>query len=662
MSKIHQLSDSLCNKIAAGEVIERPASIVKELLENSLDANAKSISISIENGGKKSITVIDDGDGMDADDALLCLDTHATSKISSDSDIMAISSFGFRGEAIPSIASVSRFRILTRQKNTTEGVEVLVNGGVVAYEKPAGCRPGTEMHVSDLFYNLPARKAFLHSTATEERHIIDIVTNISLAHPNVSFQLKADNRVVLASSASKNSLLRIREFFGKEYSESLLPVSLAENGITLSGYVAKRDFTRQSRSEQRIYVNYRPVESQVVYHAIREACGPMLERGKFLPSLLFLTLNPGNVDVNVHPTKREVRFRNEYNVINIVRSGISSALRLHDTVIPQSEESFSNPASLSGKLFSDFSPGEEPLDLSKGKKNRNQNQSTGQEQIFTAPALQNSLESFFQSVFITYHPIGPNPLIPAAEDSNANNGFSQKNRASMKDEAEKSSDNTPVPSGEDAASNRGNKDSDFQLFADDAPVIRNLGNRQLEILGVLENSYIIAKIRDGLVLIDQHAAHERVLFEKIINGIDGSLSQKLLFPIPIELSPGDTAYVVRNIHEFESIGFELEPFGQNTVKITSIPAAIPQENVSSFFRGMLGRISELGAGQKLDITLLARAACKAAVKAHDKLDKEQAVALLEQMSHCALPYSCPHGRPTILNISLSEIEHRFGRK
>ena len=652
MSKIRQLSDEVCNKIAAGEVVERPASIVKELVENSLDAGARKITVTIEDGGRRSISVADDGEGMDADDALLCLDPHSTSKISSEADIFDIASFGFRGEAIPSIAAVTRLTIRTRRRETPEGVEVFIAGGKAVSEKPAGCPPGTEVCARDLFFNVPARKNFLRTVATEERHIVEILSNIALAHHDVAFILKADGRILLSTPAAPSILPRISEFFGREYAGALLPFSRTERGITVNGFIARRGFTRNSRAEQRIFVNARPVESAPVYRAIKEACGPMLERGRFQPALIYLSMPPGSVDVNVHPTKREVRFRNEFDVIAAVRTAVSAALRTNDAVIPVTAEGVNDPAETSARLFPDFAPDMQAREFDP----RERTEDASGDAPVPASGIVTSVDSLLESARVGYRVLGPvlhAPFgnAPAPQDENAGCGS-----APQQEDGE-----LPIPPEPQHAPPENEPRPDFRLVAEDAPAT-DFGGTGLRLLGVLENSYIVAAIPGGLVLIDQHAAHERILFERILNGIDGTLSQKLLMPITIELSPADMAYVARNLHEFENIGFEIEPFGRNTIKLNSIPAAIKQENVGGFFHDMLARIGEFGAGQRLATDTLARAACKAAVKAHDRLSPQEAAALIEQMSHCALPYSCPHGRPTMLNISISEIERRFGRK
>lgn len=657
MSKIRQLSDEVCNKIAAGEVVERPASIVKELVENSLDAGAMKITVTIEGGGSRSISVADDGEGMDADDALLCLDPHSTSKITSEADIFDIASFGFRGEAIPSIAAVTRLTIRTRRRETPEGVEVFIAGGKAVSEKPAGCPPGTEVIARDLFFNVPARRSFLRTVATEERHIVEILSNIALAHHAVAFVLKADGRILLSTPAAPSILPRIGEFFGREYAAALLPFSRTERGITVNGFIARRGFTRNSRAEQRIFVNARPIESAPVYRAIKEACGPMLERGRFQPALIYLTMPPGSVDVNVHPTKREVRFRNEFDVVAAVRTAVSAALRTNDAVIPVTDEGMNDPAETASRLFPDFAPDAQP--------HAEPDNVSGRKSAVPAPVpasgIVTSVESLLESARVGYRVLGPMLHAPFRQpaDRTVFPGGSANDPAQNVRASEVQLPIPPETKQDPAASDA--PGPDFRLVAEDAPAT-DFGGTGLRLLGVLENSYIVAAIPGGLVLIDQHAAHERVLFERILNGIDGTLSQKLLMPITIELSPADMAYVTRNIREFENVGFEIEPFGRNTVKLNAIPAAIKQENVGGFFRDMLARIGELGAGQRLATDTLARAACKAAVKAHDRLSLQEAAALIDQMSHCALPYSCPHGRPTMLNISISEIERRFGRK
>ncbi len=327
MSKIQLLTERIYNKIAAGEVVERPASVLKELLENSLDAGALRITVAVRQGGEQLISVTDDGEGMDPDDAILCFEAHATSKIKTEKDLFAITSFGFRGEAMPSIASVAKVTLHTRRRDSAEGFEVVINGGKMLASAPFGCAPGTEVVVRDLFFNTPARKKFLRSRATEEKHIAEMITNISLAHPEIGFELTFDGRPFLSSPAAKDPVPRIRALFGRDYADAMIPVSGSEHGITVNGFIARRSFTRPTRMEQRIFVNGRPVESQAVYRGIREGCGPTLDKGRYQPCILFLSLDPSRVDVNVHPAKREVRFSSDYEVTGSVRSAVGGNRR-----------------------------------------------------------------------------------------------------------------------------------------------------------------------------------------------------------------------------------------------------------------------------------------------------------------------------------------------
>ncbi|MBE6407158.1 MAG: DNA mismatch repair endonuclease MutL [Lentisphaerae bacterium] len=662
MSHIHMLSESVWNRIAAGEVVERPASVVKELVENSLDAGATRIMVAVEDAGRKLISVTDNGSGMDEDDAMLCFESHATSKIRNEEDIFAIQSFGFRGEAIPSIASVSKMSIRTRRKDNNSGFEVVVHGGKSINASPVGCAPGTEVMIRDLFYNHPARKKFLKTIATEERHIVECMTNISLAHPEVSFELKLDGRTAFSTPACKDLLPRIREIFGKSCADALIPVQSSDPAAPLqvSGYISTRNYTKATRGEQRAFVNGRPVESPSVFRGIRDGFGPMLEKGKYPVAILFLTMDPGFVDVNVHPAKREVRFRDDFAVTAVVRSAVTAALRAADPVIPQPEHTpqpYHSPYFPTGdakelpgtktaqSLYPDFRPGEDTN--------------------LPRPTDYTDLGVLMKQALVEYHVQGTARSTP--ELTTLSELMKQKEAAPAEpsepvryfdltpeilSEPRQEPDVLPFPPDDLHDFPAAKKTQDQMLF----------DSYKLRVLGIMENSYIIGVIANGLVLIDQHAAHERVLFEKILRGTDGSLSQKLLFPITIELSRADMQFVIRNIREFEKAGFEIDPFGDLTVKLNAIPAALSQDNAGGMFTDMLSRLAERGSAQHLQVHAIATAACKAAVKAHDKLTLEECDALIRELGKCELPFSCPHGRPTVLNISLNEIEHRFGRK
>ena len=660
MSRINLLPEQIYNKIAAGEVVERPASVLKELLENSLDAHADKISVRIQKAGSDMIAVVDNGDGMDADDAMLCFEAHATSKIKAESDLFAITTMGFRGEALPSIASVSKITLRTRQKDSPEGSEVIIHGGKMISSRPAGCAPGTEIIVRDLFFNTPARKKFLRSAGTEEHHIAEMMTSLALAHPEISFELRIDSRSFMNSPGSADLIPRIRHLFGRDYADALIPLSGGLNGIEVSGYIARRSFTRTTRSEQRLFVNGRPVESQGIYRAVRDGCGPVLDKGRYQPCILFIKMDPAMVDVNVHPAKREVRFSREFEVAAAVRNAVAQALReseetvasLGTVYVPDPAGSqapdpvpfelrsdSSQPELLSPQSFSSLqkAPPFPPKEGSSGSgsvpEQPSANDETGDE-----PSADDTydMERILKAAFLDYTPLDQQAVLKRASELP---GL----------ESEKTEGETKSPAGagvseESSSSAQGN----------------SLG---LRIIGILNQTYIIAEKSDGLILIDQHAAHERVLFEKILKGVDGTLSQRLLIPVTLELTRAEMVFVRKNSEALEKIGFEAEPFGTNTIKLSAIPAVLSQDSSGKMFKDMLANLAESGTpGERANYEQIAMCACKAAVKANDQLSMAEAVSLLRQLSYCDLPFACPHGRPTILNISMKEIERRFGRR
>ncbi|MBO5725266.1 MAG: DNA mismatch repair endonuclease MutL [Lentisphaeria bacterium] len=657
MSSINLLPEHIYNKIAAGEVVERPASVLKELLENALDAHASRITVRVQKGGSELISVTDNGSGMDPDDALLCFEPHATSKIAAEKDLFNITTMGFRGEALPSIASVSKVTLRTRKQEFPEGCEVVLHGGKMISSEPAGCAPGTEIVVRDLFFNTPARKKFLRSRGTEEHHIVEMMTNLALANPQISFELRMDNRIVLSSPGSTDPLPRIRDLFGREFADALLKVEYSERGIGISGYLAKRSFTRPARTHQRLFVNQRCVDSQSIYRAIRDGCGPMLEKGRYQPCILFIALDPALVDVNVHPAKREVRFAREFELASVVRSAVAETLRKHDSGILQGSGSGNETWIIPPVLQQDPAesvfpaspevdealPAEKEIRQTPDPVPETENQEDSGKVYEDEPDNNSILDQILRSALLHYTP---------------RSGLAGLQRASelpglLPDEPEE-----PQAEKQKSFSAAAGNSADSGRDPEKSPSSA-LG---LRVIGVLNNSYIIAEKDDGLILVDQHAAHERILFEKILKNRDCSLSQRLLIPVTLELTRSEIAFVRKNISEFEKCGFEAEPFGSNTVKLNAIPGALSQNNAGELFKEILSMILADANPARVDYQLIAMSACKAAVKAHDALSTEEVLSLLHQLGNCDLPFACPHGRPTILNISMREIERRFGRK
>ena len=640
MSIIRILPEHVSNQIAAGEVIERPASVVKELVENSLDAHAKRIIVRVERAGQRLISVSDDGDGMDPDDALLCFEAHATSKIATEKDISHISSFGFRGEAMPSIASVSKMTIRTRKRDAQEGVQVTVNGGKMIENLPVGCAPGTETVVRDLFFNIPARRKFLKSNATEERHITEIMSLITLAHPDTAFELTIDGRKIISSGGGEDLMPRIRDIYGRDLADAMTKIEFDTGRIQLSGYITKRGITRPSRQEQRIFVNGRPVESLPVYRGIKDGCGPMLDKGRYHPVLLFITLDPAMVDINVHPAKREVRFRNEFELYCAVRDAVAEALKTAAresspflTSVPApapSQRNFDPEEFLKREAQAPAPEAEQPIRESRENKLIEKTETP-------APLPpKGSLERVMLASKVNYRPVGVPFQKPALPDL-----FQHPEEPAPEEKKEETPASAEVPAG------------NFSFP----------GRKNIKILGFLEDTYIVAVMKDSLVLIDQHAAHERVMYEKLMEMRDDTVSQRLLIPVTLDLSRAECRFIEKNLDLFLKLGFEVETFGETTIKLNAIPAVMRQDNAGGVFRDLVSNITqESSVSARLDSSMLAQAACKAAVKAHDKLSLNECDALLDQMALCKLPFCCPHGRPTIINIPLSEIEHRFGRK
>lgn len=604
MSKIKVLSENISNRIAAGEVIERPASVVKELVENSIDSGATAIVVEIEKAGRKLIAVTDNGSGMDQDDALMCLEPHATSKIKSADDINNIITLGFRGEAIPSIASISRFSLITRQHDSLEGFEVSVRAGKMLTAEPAGCAPGSRIEARDLFLNVPARKKFLRADATEERHIQEVLYMLSLPYPGISFELIMDGRKVFSSPSHDNLMPRIKTFFGKNYADHMLSVNYSDEGISITGFVARHGLTRSSRREQRTFFNGRPVEASAAYRGIRDGFGGLLEKGRFPPCILFIRLDPQSIDINVHPAKREVRLKQDYKVSGVITEAIRIALRQSPAPSVTLDSRIPLKSLLRGAQINYATATTEQTNL------------PFETEIPDKQPVYDDIDTDVQGMDAPVPVAVPEPV-------------------------------TPPPTAP------GNDD-----------VLSLPGSGVVQISGFIDETYILGVSADGLIIIDQHAAHERVMFERLLNTArQGVASQQLLLPIALELSRAEASYLSKHSESFLKLGFEVEILSSNTVMLNAIPASLNQENAGGLLRDMLSELLDGGkASGKLDVDTLAMASCKAAVKAHDRLTLHEARSLFRQMAQCELPFSCPHGRPTIINISIKELERRFGRK
>lgn len=642
MSKIKIMPESLSNKIAAGEVIERPGSVVKELMENAIDAGSTVIKVEVEKAGSKLIQVTDNGCGMDSDDVMLALEMHGTSKLIDEKDIFNINTMGFRGEALPSIAAVSKFSLTSRRKEDLEGTQLKVEGGKFIEIAPAGCGVGTVIRVENLFFNIPARKKFLKSASTEEFHIQEIFMMLALIYPEISFQLIMDKRVVYNSSADSRLNSRLRTFFGKNFANEMLEIDYTSGQYRVYGYIAKAGFTKSSRREQRTFVNKRMVEAQAIYRGIRDGYATIAEKGRYSPCVLFIELPQEEVDVNVHPAKREVRFKHEFHVSYAVEEAIKSALSSHNKDITTSAPTVLDTAN--------FSQGKVSLDsiLVDAYKTYSPKNSGS----FDFEEKENSVNDF-EAEMVT---IENNDFAEALEETrNFINGVKEadKPEASLIEEVKEAlaGDNSKELCVIDEA------ESDTEL-----KIEKNQSYPE-KVLAILNNSYILCEGSNGLMIIDQHAAHERVLFEQLLKQHgENALSQTLLIPEVLNLSPSYAVVLLKNIKTFQSLGFDIEPMGRNSVMLNAVPLSLKITDTSKLIEDMLtSLITEGNTKNTLTLEFIARSACKAAVKFHDNITIEGAELLLKQLKNCNQPSLCPHGRPTVIEVTYSELIKKFQR-
>ena len=615
MGQIRLLSETVASQVAAGEVVERPASVVKELVENSIDAGARKIDIIIRRGGISLIRVIDDGCGMDRDDALLSLERHATSKIRSAADLEAVATLGFRGEALPSIASVSRFRLTTREPHAIAGTEIVVNGGKLDVVRDGGEAPGTQVEVRSLFYNLPARRKFLRSESTESRNIEHQIHLQAIGHPHTAFSLLRDDRMLFQLPAAAILTDRIRDLYGVELVQRLVEVTgTPSRSIRISGFVGQAGLSRQTRAQQLVFVNGRAIESSLITAAIREGYHTALMKGQYPVTFLFLELDPGAVDVNVHPAKREVRFRDP----TAVREAIARCI--HETLEAGRaawQERFRAP------------PAPAPGDATK-----------------TAPDLRLRPEVIAPEELHRELPY-VSPTVGGGVDSGRARGLDVIGQGPRLPEQFKSAGDAPALQREQRAN--------------------RAAQQEFQIIGVLNKLYVLMENADGLVLVDQHAAHERILFEELRRRMEeqGVPTQKLLLPQTFNVPPRDADWIERNLSVLQRMGIGIESFGPNTFKIDAVPSFLNVSDPAQFMRKVIDDLNSAGnntSAMRLGEEMIAKSVCRHAVKANDPLRYPEVEKLIRDLLDCDLPYCCPHGRPTMIQISLSELEKKFGRK
>jgi DNA mismatch repair protein MutL len=591
-SRVRILPENLTNKIAAGEVVERPASVIKELVENALDAGASEIVVEFQDGGKRLIKVSDNGFGMSREDALLALERHATSKIASDDDLLSISTLGFRGEALPSIASVSRCRLSSREKGTIEGTEIYGEGGKIKEVKVCGMAEGTVLEIRNLFFNTPARLKFLKSKETEAGHVADQVTRLALSRPDVRFSCVSDERI-LFRALDGDLEERVASLLGRSLSTGLFPVNRHDDGLQLSGLAGKPECNRSAASHLYTFVNGRFVRDKVFHHAVLQAYRRFLERGRYPVAVLFLAVPAGDVDVNVHPTKHEVRFRDQSTV--------------HDFIVSSLEEMLQSTPWLRKSPAVEVSP-EIARGAQSGRRVESVREALGNYQ--PVPAREKYQEALFR----------PERAIPESKEA--------------------VEETAPEPE-------RG-------FFS------------SLTVLGRYLDEYLLCQDGEDLLIIDQHAAHERVAFERLkMQFATGVVeSQGLLFPEVIELSHSEAALVAEHAETFQKLGFDLENFGGQTRVLKGIPRILMKSNHTRVFRDIVEELSVLGRSRTVtDIQedILMRIACHSVIRGRQSLAPQEIVALLSALDSVGFASNCPHGRPVLQRIRRADVEKMFKR-
>lgn len=575
-NKINILSENLASKIAAGEVVQRPASVVKELLENSIDADATKITVVIKEGGKNLIQIIDNGSGMSEADASVAFYRHSTSKISTLEDLESIRTLGFRGEALASIAAMSQVELITRTDDDDVATKIRIEGIEIKEITKEAMERGTSVTVKNLFFNTPARREFLKNNSVEFKYIFDVVVRIALSHPDIQFKFISGEETVFNLQSNKIEE-RIRDIFGNKVHAAILPVisntdSPYYSELNVTGFITKPDFAKKTRVEQFLFLNNRYIVSRSLNHAVFQAYEHLIEKGSFPFFVLFININPNKVDVNVHPSKMEVKFKEERSVYHLINSAVRNTLSANN-LVPSIQF---HPESADNSRFPEFLP------------------------------HPNSSFQFQRQTADSFEPI-----------------FSAR--------------------------------GDIQISQFPIP----------QIYFQVHNRYIIIPVEEGVMIVDQHAAHERILYEKAVSSFSEThnRSQQLLFPHTIELSAGDYAIVNELIPHLEKLGFQLRVFGKNTVMMEGVPLDVKSGQESLILQEIVDLYKENEHQQKLEPrdNLAKSFACKAAIKFGDAMNQAEMRSLIEQLFATQVPNVCPHGRPVVIKLSLSELGKRFGR-
>lgn len=632
------LDENTANRIAAGEVVERPASAVKELVENAIDAGATQISVTLEEGGKQAIIVTDNGTGMTRSDAILALQRHATSKIRSAEDLFSIQTLGFRGEALPSIASVSHFLLTTKPTDEESGTALAVEGGTMDAVEEVATRDGTTIEVRDLFFNTPARLKFLKSTPTEVARSVEVVGPLAVAYPHIAFRLRHGKQEVFSTPGTGEALAALAAVWGRDVARKLIPLHHDLGGIAVSGFLATPDVTRPGRSHELFFVNRRPIKSRLLSHAVEDAFRSLTPDSRYPIGAIFVEIHPDLVDVNVHPTKTEVKFTRDGEVHHAVSQAVKGALLAYG-IVPQARVTV--PGDLSAGLHAEpqqnfaFQPREETR----------QGEVTNASDAFAATL----------AGFMPFEALTSQPSLPETGEGEpvtvSNGDFPLKPPA---DSSDPFAEEMPTASPEET----------LQAPPRPRPFAEQL--REFKVLGQARNTYIIALTPDGLAVIDQHVAHERVLYERLTvkrfaNGIP---VQRLVVPLTLNLARREAMLLAEHCGSFQTAGWEISPFGGDSFVVRSVPATLAHKPYEQILRDMIDELVHQTVSRRLLVQqdhVTITNACKMAVKAGDPLTIPEMEGLLAQLAETENPYLCPHGRPIVVTIGFHELDKQFKR-
>ncbi|MDH5066820.1 DNA mismatch repair endonuclease MutL [Clostridium perfringens] len=672
MNRINILNADTANKIAAGEVVERPSSVVKELVENSLDAGAKNITIEIQNGGESLIKIIDDGSGVHPEDVEKAFNPHATSKIRDTYDIFSINTLGFRGEALPSIASIARVDFKSKVSDFDMGKELIISGGEKESLTDCSMNRGTQIEVRDLFFNVPARKKFLKTTARESALINDLVNRISLANPDVSFKLFNNNKKILNTYGNGKLIDVIRTIYGKSTAENLIYFEEHKDTASVYGFIGNDTLARASRNNQSLFVNKRYVKNRSLTVAVENAFRSFNVTGKFPFFVLFIDTYPELIDVNIHPTKSEIKFKDERFIFKVVFDAVHSAMReyVKDTfTLPEEEEK--KFEALKEEVIQE-SLDKEISTLEKLKENINYKVSDDRkkEEIYSynpSKDYEAKTEVNIPVDFLSKENQEESFSINNSLENNDFKEFSTKREISydpilIKNELkDKVSENTyDSLESSDYKCNKNEYGNSLE-----ETIYKEAKFPKLKVIGQFNKTYILAEYDSTLYLIDQHAAHEKILFEKYSSDIAKKKVeiQPLMIPLVVNLPTEDYLYYDENKEIFEKAGFKISDFGDNSIRIEEVPYFLDKLNPTELITSMINNLKKMGTGETVEVKYnkIASMSCRAAVKANDVLSILEMENLIEDLRYINDPFHCPHGRPTIIKFTSYELDKKFKR-